>query len=166
MNEDIYTSESEDEIKKVQKILKSHLAMHDNSSSTTTIDAKEKLEPGTSKSKKKKKSHWTKKPFVPPTSTFSGSFPTLPIDSELEPIDYFYSIFGKESFDILKDQSNLHSVQVTPNRSVNISNTDIPQLVGILIISGVYSFSQQRFYWMDGTAYNPLPRQRAEIGFY
>ena len=103
MSEDIYTSESKDKIEKVQKILKRHLAMNDNSSSTTTSDANEKLEPDTSKSKKKKKMHWTKKPFVPQTSTFSGSFPTPPIDSELEPIDYFYSMCGKESFDILKD---------------------------------------------------------------
>ena len=127
--------------------------MNDNSSSTITSDANDKLESDTSKSKKKRKMHWTKKPFVPPTSTFSGNFPTPQIDSELEPINYFYSMFGKESFDILKDQSNLHSVQVTPNRSVNISHTDIRQLIGILIMSGVHSFSQQHSYWMDGTAY-------------
>ena len=66
-----------------------------------------------------------KKPFVPPISTFTGSFPTPPIDSELEPIHYFYLTFGKGSFDILKDQSNLYSVQVTPNQLVNISDTDI-----------------------------------------
>ena len=70
----------------------------------------------------------------------------FPNTSEQEPIDYFYSMFGKESFDILKDQSNLHSVQVIPNRSVNISDTDIRQLIGILNTSGVYPFSQQRFY--------------------
>ncbi len=60
MNEDVYTSESEDEIEKVQKILKSHLKMSDNSSSSETSDAEDQPEPNTSKSKKKKKMHWTK----------------------------------------------------------------------------------------------------------
>ena len=72
-----------------------------------------------------------KKPFVLPTSKFTGSFPTPPTYSELEPIDYFYSMFGKESFDILKDQANLYSVQVNPNRPMNIFDTDIRQFIGI-----------------------------------
>ena len=72
-----------------------------------------------------------KKPFVLPTSKFTGSFPTPPTYSELEPIDYFYSMFGKESFDILKDQANLHSVEVNPYRPMNIFDTDIRQFIGI-----------------------------------
>lgn len=60
-------------------------------------------------------------------------------------------MFGKKSLDPWKDQSNLYSVQVNPNRPLNISETDIRQFVRILIISGVYSFAQQRFYWTNGT---------------
>ena len=75
--------------------------------------------------------HWMKKPFVLPTSKFTGSFLAPPTYSELEPIDYFYSMFGKESFDILKDQANLYSVQVNPNRPMNIFDTDIRQFIGI-----------------------------------
>lgn len=73
------------------------------------------------------------------------------MNSEPEPIDYFYSMFGKESFDILKDQSNLYSVQVNPNRPINISETEIHQFIGILIMTGVYSFPHQRCYWMNNT---------------
>ena len=69
-----------------------------------------------------------KKPFVLLISKFTGSFPTPPTYSELEPIDYFYSMFGKESFDILKDQA---TVQVNPNRPMNIFDTDIRQFIGI-----------------------------------
>ena len=75
--------------------------------------------------------HWMKKPFVLLTSKFTGSFPTPPTYSGLEPIDHFYSMFGKESFDILKDQENLYSVQVNPNRPMNIFDTDIRQFIGI-----------------------------------
>ena len=151
MSEDIHTSESEDEMQKAQEILKSHLVMSDDSSLTETSDDEQQLEPETSKSKKKKKMHWTKKSFVSPTATFTQYFPTPPIDPELEPIDYFYLMFGKESFGILKDQSNLYSVQVNPNRPANISENEIQQFIGILIMSGVYSFPQQRFYWANDT---------------
>ena len=75
--------------------------------------------------------YWMKKPFVLPTSQFTGSFPTPPTYSELEPIDYFYSMFGKESFDILKDQANLYSVQINLYRPMNIFDTDIHQFIGI-----------------------------------
>lgn len=69
--------------------------------------------------------HWIKKTFVPPTLAFTRSFPTRPVGSELETIDYFYLMFGEKSFDILKDQSNLYSVQVNPNRALNISENNI-----------------------------------------
>lgn len=39
MSEDINTSEWEDEIEKVQKVLKSHLAMKNNFCSTETSDS-------------------------------------------------------------------------------------------------------------------------------
>lgn len=153
MSEDVDTSESEDEINKTQKIFKNQLLMKDNSSSSETSDDEETFKPSTSKPKPKKKKsiHWVKKPFVPPTSTFVESLPPPPINSAQEPIDYFYSMFGKESFNILKNQSNLYSVQVNPNRPVNISETEIHQFIVILIMTGVYCFPQERFYWMNST---------------
>ena len=72
-----------------------------------------------------------KKPFELRTSKFTGSSPTPPTYSELEPIDYFYSMFGKESFDILKNQANLYSIEVNPNRPMNIFDTDIRQFIEI-----------------------------------
>lgn len=144
MSEDIHTSESEDEMQKVQQILKRHLVMDDDSSLAETSDDEEQFEPETSKSKKKKKIHWIKKSFSSPTATFTQHFPT-------PPIDYFCLMFGKESLGILKDQSNLYSVQMNPNRPANISETEIRQFIGILIMSGVYSFPQQRFYWTNDT---------------
>ena len=93
-----------------------------------------------------------KKPFVLPTSKFTGNFPTPPTYSELEPIDYFYSMFGKESLDMLKDQSNMHSVQVNPNRPMNIFDTDILQFIGIFDhFRQCTHFHNNVFYWMDGT---------------
>ncbi len=64
MSEDVDTSESEDEIDKIQNTLKNQLLMNDNSSSSSnqSSDAEEKLQQHTSKSKSKKKKriHWVK----------------------------------------------------------------------------------------------------------
>ena len=90
---------------------------------------------------------WIKQPFVSLTSTFSRSIPPpLPITSELKPIDSFYSMFGKDSFQLLKEQSNLYSVQVNPNRPLAVSETEIRQFIRILIMTGVYSFPEQHFF--------------------
>jgi hypothetical protein len=65
MSEAVDTSESEDEMNKIQNILKNQLAVNNNSSSSSSesSDAEEKLEQDTSKSKSKKKKriHWVKK---------------------------------------------------------------------------------------------------------
>jgi hypothetical protein len=54
---------------------------------------------------------------------------------EFEPIDYFYSMFGKESITLLTEQSNLYSVQTNPNKPARISEVEIAQFIGILIMS-------------------------------
>ncbi|CAF3137077.1 unnamed protein product [Rotaria sp. Silwood2] len=151
MSETVDTSESEDEVKKIQDILKNQLVMNDTSPSSETNDSEEEYQQDTSKSKRKKRIHWVKKPFTLPISTFIGGSLPLPNHSGLEPIDYFYSMFGKESFDILKEQSNLYSVQVNPNQPVNISESEIRQFVGILLMTGIYGLPQQRSYWTNST---------------
>ena len=150
MSEDADTSDFEDETKKIQEVLKNQLVMNNNSSSSETSDSEERMKQKTSKfksqSKKKKRIHWVEKPFMPPTSTFVNSLPPPSINTEPEPIDYFYMMFGKESFNLLKDQSNLYSVQVNQNRPANISEIDIHQFIGISIMTGVHSVPHQRFY--------------------
>ena len=155
-SEDEDTSESEDELKKVYKHRDNKLMISDTSSSNDSSDTEGENRQRASKSKKKKRKRmqWIKKHFVPPTSTFSGSIPPPPpppIDPELEPIDYFYSIFGKNSFQLLEEQSNLYSVQVNPNRPIAVSEIEIRQFIGILIMTGVYSFPEQRFFWTGST---------------
>ncbi|CAF4590981.1 unnamed protein product [Rotaria sp. Silwood2] len=151
MSETVDTSESDDEVKKIQDILKNQLVMNDTSPSSETNDSEEEYQQDISKSKRKKRIHWVKKPFTLPISTFIGGSLPPPNHSGLEPIDYFYSMFGKESFDILKEQSNLYSVQVNPNQPVNISESEIHQFVGILLMTGIYGLPQQRSYWTNST---------------
>lgn len=125
-SEYVDTSESEDELNKIQKHRDNKLMIRDNSSSNDSSDTGGENRQHASKCKKKKskKMQGIKKHFVPLTSTFSGSIPP-PINSELKSIDYFYSMFGKNSFQLLEEQSNLYFVQANPNRPVVVSEIEI-----------------------------------------
>ena len=150
-SDDLSTSDTDDEMKKVQQNLQNQLAIGDESSSDDDNYIEEKRKESIRKSKKKKRIHWAKKPFVPPTANYTGTLPPPPIDIELQPIDYFNSMFGEESINLLKDQSNLYSVQMNPNRPLGLSDTEIRQFLGILIMTGIYSFPEQRFFWSNTT---------------
>ena len=114
-------------MKKIQNILKDQLVITDNSSSNETSVAEVKFQQNMSRSKPKERKiiHWVRKSFAPSNSTLIGGLPPSPIDSKPEPTDYFHSIFGKEFFEISKDQSNLYCIQVNPNRPVNRSDFEI-----------------------------------------
>ena len=70
---------------------------------------------------------------------------------EFEAIDYFYSMFGKESIILLTEQSNLYTVQTNLNKPVRISEVEMAQFIDISIMSGIYCFPDQRYFWMNTT---------------
>ncbi|CAM2727317.1 unnamed protein product [Rotaria socialis] len=76
----------------------------------------EKVENNNRKSKKRKTLHWTKRNFVTPAADFGDNLSPPPDNDELEPIDYFHFMFGKQSISLLTNQSNLYSVQKDPNK--------------------------------------------------
>ncbi|CAF4543174.1 unnamed protein product, partial [Rotaria magnacalcarata] len=88
---------------------------------------------------------------VIPAANFAGTFSPPPVHMEFEPIDYFYSMFGKESITLLTEQSNMYSVQTNPNKPARISEVEMAQFIGVLIMSGIYCFPDQRFFWMNTT---------------
>ena len=92
-----------------------------------------------------------KKDFVVPAVNFAGTFSPPPVHMEFEPIAYFYSMFGKELITLLTEQSNLYSVQTNPNKPARISEVEMAQFIGVLIMSGIYCFPDQRFFWMNTT---------------
>jgi hypothetical protein len=145
-SDDGSTTDTEDEMKKVQKKLQHPLVISDESSSDEE-NQKESLR----KPKMKKEIHWSKKPFVPPVANFAGSFPPPPNAHELEPINYFYLMFGEDSIKMLKDQSNLYSVQSDQNRPLRLTDAEIRQFLGILIMTGIYSFPKHRYFWANTT---------------
>ncbi|CAF1429375.1 unnamed protein product [Adineta ricciae] len=126
--EEVQSSDSEDEIKEDVEVIKQ----------------------ASPPSKKTKKLDWKKKDFILPLADFTGLLPPPP-DEDLQPIDYFYSMFGRESIVLLSDQSNLYSVQLDPNKPLGISQHEMEHFIGILIMTGVYSFPTPRFFWMNTT---------------
>ena len=148
--EEGYSSESDDEMSKVRHALSQDLTISESSSSSEEDDVEE-IKQASPPSKKTKKIDWKKKDFVPPSADFTGNLPPLPANEEFEPINYFYSMFSKESIALLTDQSNLYSVQMNPNKPLCISQHEMEHFIGILIMTGVYSFPTPRFFWMNAT---------------
>ncbi|CAF3853099.1 unnamed protein product [Rotaria sp. Silwood1] len=147
--EEMDTSESEDEIGAVQHVLQDKLKINEDNSSSEASDVEEMVtDPST---KRKKQLHWKKKDFEVPAADFTGALPPPPIHEELEPIDYFYSMFGKESITLMTNQSNLYSTQMNPNKPLCVSENEMKRFIGILLMTGVYSFPQQRYFWMNAT---------------
>ncbi|CAF3396410.1 unnamed protein product [Rotaria sp. Silwood2] len=87
--------------------------------------------------------------FVTPAAAFAGMLSPPPMNEELEPIDYFYSMFDRKSITLLTDQSNLYSVQTNPNKPARISEVEMVHFIGVLIMTGIYCFPEQRFFWMN-----------------
>lgn len=147
------TDESEDELFEVKKTLQNRMSNANESSTSEGSEIEEKEEKNNleSKKKKKKRIHWLKKTFVAPKEGFMEVLPPPPTDDELKPIDYFNAMFGINSYALLTEQSNLYSVQFNPNKPANISETEIRQFIGVLIMTGVYSFPEQRFFWKGST---------------
>ncbi|CAF1072850.1 unnamed protein product [Rotaria magnacalcarata] len=90
--------------------------------------------------------HWKQKQFATPVAAFASTLPAPPTHVELQPIDYFYAMFGQESIRLLMDQSNLYSVQKDPNKPVRVTEMKMNRFIGVLMMTGVYSFPEQRIF--------------------
>ncbi|CAF1258417.1 unnamed protein product [Rotaria sordida] len=56
-----------------------------------------------------------------------------------------------ESITLMTNQSNLYSTQMNPNKPLCVSENEMNRFIGILLMTGVYSFPQQRYFWMNTT---------------
>ncbi|CAM4813148.1 unnamed protein product [Rotaria magnacalcarata] len=154
------SSESEDEMSEVAEAFERELAMSESSSSDDESDETDDIEQhekddSKSKKKKKKKIHWQQKQFAAPVAAFGGTLPAPPTHVELQPIDYFYSMFGHEFIRLLMDQSNLYSVQKDPNKPVRVTEMEMNRFIGVLMMTGIYSFPEQRFFWTVDNSTQP-----------
>ncbi|CAF4471541.1 unnamed protein product [Rotaria socialis] len=144
--DEIGSSESEDETSKVAHALRDELNMSEQSSISECEESnshesdsqesenEEKFKNNGQNPKKKKRIHWAKNHFVISAADFADNLPPPPINDELEPIDYFYFMFRKQSMTLLTNQSNLYSVQKDPNKPVCISETEMALFIDIATV--------------------------------
>ncbi|CAF4359626.1 unnamed protein product, partial [Rotaria sordida] len=106
--DEVESFESEDEMNNVTLALRNELNMSEKSS-TSDSNRGESDSATNDIEESEEKIETTAADFV-------DSMPPPPIHDELQPIDYFYCIFGKQSTTLLTNQSNLYSVQKNPNK--------------------------------------------------
>ncbi|CAF1479637.1 unnamed protein product, partial [Rotaria sordida] len=134
--DEVESFESKDEMNNVTLALRNELNMNEKSSTS-----------------EKKKNALGQKKFAATAADFVDNMPPPPIHDELQPIDYFYCIFGKQSTTLLTNQSNLYSVQKHPNKPARISEIEMEYFIGILLMTGIYSFPKQRYFWSSDTRF-------------
>ena len=73
------------------------------------------------------------------------------IHNELQPINCFYLVFEKQSTTLVTCQSSLYSVLKDPNKPARISETEMKHSVGMLLMTSIYSSSEQGYFWANDT---------------
>lgn len=101
--------------------------------------------------KEKKTFSWRKKPFEIPECTFKGPHVTPP-ENLLSPLEYFRKFITAEMLELLKDQTNLYSVQKSENhKNVNTTVKELEIMIGLYLRMGLCQLTGNRAYWENDT---------------
>lgn len=71
------------------------------------------------------------------------------------PLEYFFSIFSKEVFDLIVNESNLYSYQKF-NTILGTNTKEIHDLIGILLLMGIVKMPAYTDYWAPNTRYSQI----------
>ncbi|XP_039545881.1 piggyBac transposable element-derived protein 3-like [Pimephales promelas] len=94
---------------------------------------------------------WRKKYFETPECTFKGPSVTPP-DNLQTPLEYFRKFITSEMLELLKEQTNLYSVQQSGSqKNVNTTVKEMEILIGIYLRMGLHQMSGNRAYWENDT---------------
>ncbi|XP_049906805.1 piggyBac transposable element-derived protein 3-like [Epinephelus moara] len=92
---------------------------------------------------------WRKKPFEAPECSFKGESATPP-DNLHTPLEYFKKFITAEMLELLKEQTNLYSVQKSANHSnVNTTVKELEILIGLYLRMGLCQLPSA--YWENDT---------------
>ena len=95
-------------------------------------------------------SRWRKRHPHHVISDYTGEpFPDPPLQ-DLSPRQYFDMFFDESLYEIIVDQTNLYSTQVT-GKSIDTNILEMEQFIGILITMGIVKYPQYRMYWSQYT---------------
>lgn len=100
-------------------------------------------------------SRWRKRQPHYVNSDFKGEpFPDPPLE-DLSPRNYFDMFFDTTLYEIIADETNLYSTQVT-GKCINTNSSEIEQFIGILLTMGILKYPQYRMYWSQYTRCNSI----------
>jgi hypothetical protein len=103
-------------------------------------------EPSKKKPRQERKT-WTRSSGdLPPKDMPHNSVRPKGLDQCRYPVDYFLEIFGQVTFDLLREQTNIHHVNVN-QKFIRISMGELSQAVGILMYMYVISMPNIRLFW-------------------
>ncbi len=120
--------------------------------STESYHSKKNQNEGQKSGKNKKDPvlRWRKKTPVEMKTAYIGEPLPEPPQDEMTTLQYFKLFFDDELIHHIVDQTNLYSVQKT-GTSVNTSESELEQYLGILLMMGVIILPQYRMYWSTET---------------
>ncbi|XP_039276089.1 piggyBac transposable element-derived protein 3-like [Nilaparvata lugens] len=116
------------------------------------------------KSKPKTQYDWRKEEFFFPVDIQEDIF--IPSVLEKTPYDYFKMFFDNDLINLIVDNSNLYSVQMT-GKSISVTKEDISDFLAIELLVGVVQMPAYTDYWSQSLRYEkiasimPLKRYQA-----
>ncbi|XP_025407636.1 piggyBac transposable element-derived protein 2-like isoform X2 [Sipha flava] len=112
---------------------------------------------------------WKKGNLITPSACLKFNEPTLHNDllSLETPLDFFAYFFNNELLIKIKEETELYSVQLNPNKPVTLSIDEIKRYLGICIYASVLHVPKIRDYWSVDLGfpliYNTMSRNRFEL---
>ena len=95
----------------------------------------------------------------PPVKDTNLCGPEIPLPPEnfdqLTPLNYFQMFWGQDLDQLIADQTNLYSTQLTA-KSIGVTANEIRQMIGIQMLMAVVKLPQYDMYWAKESRYPPV----------
>lgn len=85
---------------------------------------------------------------------FLGSETLPPEKLRLDtPLEVFSYLFSEDIINLIRDQTNLYSVQKDANKPVNVSSQEIRQFIGIVYYMSIVRMPNVKMYWSENITF-------------
>lgn len=72
------------------------------------------------------------------------------------PFEVFSYLFTEEIINLIRDQTNLYSIQKDANKPVNTSSQEIRPFIGIVYYMSIVRMPNVKMYWSDNISFAPI----------
>ena len=110
------------------------------------------------------KFNWDKNAQVASNSEYLLQFPNPPYPRK-SPIEYFLEFFSNELIEEITEQTRLYAVQ-NHNTNFQISNDEIKQFLGVIMLMGIVQMPDFKMYWADGSRFPLIADLFTKARFY